>query len=98
MFQCSLDTIVEDGVGHMGVHSTEGVIQEDDVCIRIDSTSQADPSLLSSTNIDSSFSDSSVGSFGEKVDVFSKLRCLESALETFFIEFTAEGNVILEGA
>lgn len=51
------DALVEDVLAHMGVHSAEHVIQENDVGIRVDRSRQADPLLLSPRKVDALFPD-----------------------------------------
>lgn len=47
-----LNALLKDVLPHMAIHSGQGVVQEIDLTVRVDSTGQADPLLLSPRQIE----------------------------------------------
>ena len=63
----------EEFLGNVRIHCTQRVVEEVDVSIAIARSGQGDPGLLSSWDVDSSFSDLSVESAGELSEILFQL-------------------------
>ena len=97
IFEDAFDALVEDVTCNLRVDSRKRVIQKVDVGLRVDGSSQTNPSLLASRYVDASLADDGVWPSVEVLDVFGELTGLKSRFEQVFFEFLAHENVVLDG-
>ena len=90
----TVQTQREELLRYLWVDCTEWVVQEVNICVTVAGSSQRDASLLSSRNIDSSFSDLCAYSICKLFEVFLQLTHLNYFSKALFIERETKQNII----
>ena len=93
----TVQTQREELLRYLWVDCTEWVVQEVNICVAVAGSSQGDAGLLSSRNIDSSFSDLGFDSNSELLEIFFELAHSHYFSETLFVEREAKQNIIAHG-
>lgn len=84
--QLLLDTLLKDVLPHVGVHSRQRVIQQDNVPVGVDCPGHADPLLLTTRQVQASLTN--LQDQGEKLFrmvFFNVSACLFGVLEKIFL-------------
>lgn len=98
VLQGSKDSFVKDLIGHFRIDSGQGVIQQIDVSILVDSSGQADSCLLASGDVDASFTDNSFLTLREEFHIRLHAADLNALFEALFIVLETKCHILLNRA
>lgn len=73
VFQSFSHALEVDLVCDLGVNCAQWIIQKHDLCIRVDSSSQTNSCLLPTRDVDSSFTNDSLNTISEDLDISREL-------------------------
>ena len=89
---------LEDVLGYFGVHCAQGVVEEQNVGVRIHCSRQADSGLLTARNVDSSFSYPSIFFFVKDLHISAELAHVHDFPESLLVILETKKNIFLDSA
>jgi len=95
--ECVEEAFLEDGAPNARVEGSEGVIQQVDVGVGVDSTSQGKTGLLSTGQVGTTLDDLTGNTVRETLEVGGEGSGAYGTLETLGIHGLAEGDILLDG-
>mmetsp|Transcript_12138 Transcript_12138/g.26799 ORF Transcript_12138/g.26799 Transcript_12138/m.26799 type:complete len:238 (+) Transcript_12138:1691-2404(+) len=91
-----INSVGEDVFTHVCIHSGERIVHQHNLCVsRVKSSSQTNPCLLTTRQVDSAFSDFCHVSSGKNCNIINKRAGFNHFVVTLLIELTSEKNVAL---
>ena len=94
--KCFANAFKEDLVGHFRINSTQRIVKQNNLGIRVDSSCQADSRFLASRDIDSSFANDCLHPFAQYLDISQQLRHLNRTFELGFVIRNTKQDVFLD--
>ena len=91
------EAFLEDGAPNAWVESSEGIIQQVDIGVGVDSTGQGKTGLLATGQVGTTLDYLAGNAVGETLEVSNKGSSTDSTFETLGIHGLAEGNILLNG-
>ena len=91
------ETLLEDGASNAWIESSEGVIQQVDVGVGVDSTGQGKTGLLTTGQVSAALDDLTGDTVGETLEISGEGSGTNGTLEALGIHGLAEGDVLLDG-
>lgn len=98
VLQSTLNAVFKNVAGDLRVNCAQRIVKQIDVSLRVNSSGQTDPRLLSTRNIDASFSDYCFLPFLKLLDIMFKLGRLECFVEELFVVDFSEEDVVFDAA